>query len=314
MNIAQLQYIIALKDYQSFSLAAEKNHVTQPTLSTQVKKLEEELGATLFNRESHPLMPTPVGEEVIEQAKTILNELNALREIARAHNDVISGSLKVAVIPTLAPYLVPYFLGDFLRQYPDITLKITEEKTENIIQGLKNQEFDAGIAATPVGDPGIQVMPMFYEKLLCYMNVDLSLRYSNKVRVEDILDSKVWVLAEGNCLRTQVFNLCNMAQLHHRDLEMDYESGSIETMMKLADREGGSTLIPELSTLDLDEDRLEQVKFIANQHPVREISLLTRPRNHKMRLFEVLMTTIKGNLPPQITENKPNNVVPIEPA
>ncbi|MEM9324739.1 MAG: LysR substrate-binding domain-containing protein [Bacteroidota bacterium] len=311
MNIAQLQYIITLNHYQSFSLAAEKNHVTQPTLSTQVRKLEEELGVTLFDRESHPLVPTAVGVQVIEQAKTIVAEINSLREIAESHNNIISGSLKVAVIPTLAPYLVPYFLGPFLREFPEVALKITEEKTENIVSGLKNQEFDAGIAATPINDPGIDTEPIFYEKLLCYMNHDMSPGYSNKVRVEDILESKVWVLAEGNCLRTQVFNLCNMAQLYHRDLEMDYESGSIETLMKLADREGGSTLIPELATLDLDEERLGQVKFIGDQNPVREISLMSRPRSHKARLFEVLSQTIRENLPPQIQENKQDFLVPI---
>ena len=312
MNIAQLQYIIALNNFQSFSVAAEKNHVTQPTLSTQVRKLEEELGVTLFDRDSHPLMPTAVGVRVIEQAKTIIAEVQGLKEIALTHNNAISGSLKVAVIPTLAPYLVPYFLGPFLRDFPDVSLKVTEEKTENIVTGLKNQEFDAGIAATPITDQGIQTVPIFYEKLLCYMNQDLSSRYSNKVQVDDILDSKVWVLAEGNCLRTQVFNLCNMAQLKFRDLEMDYESGSIETLMKLSDREGGSTLIPELATLDLDEERLGQVKFIANQNPVREISLLTRPKSHKMRLFEVLVETIKENLPAQVKENEQFEIIPID--
>ncbi len=311
MNIPQLEYIVALNHYKSFSLAAEKCHVTQPTLSTQVKKLEEELGVTIFDRSQHPLEATEVGEELIAQARKTLSELKGIQEIVKGHRDVISGDLRVAIIPTVAPYLVPNFLGEFLRAYPEVKLKVTEEKTENIIRGLERGEFDAGVAATPVAESGIEGTPIFYEKLLCYMSEDLSSQYSNTVKVEDILDNKIWILSEGNCIRNQTFNLCNMAQLHHRELEVNYESGSIETLIRLVDLEGGSTIIPELCTLDLEDEKLDRVKFIGTQDPVREISLITRRKGYKKRLFDALTKSIASTLPNQIKENKGNFVVPI---
>ncbi len=311
MNITQLEYIISLDHYKSFSIAAEKCKVTQPTLSTQVKKLEEELGVVLFDRSKYPLETTEVGEEVIDQARKSIGEIKGIYEVVKGHKDVISGDLNLAVIPTLAPYLVPKFLGDFLRKYPEVRLKVTEEKTENIIRGLERGEFDAGLAATPLGEPSIEEVPIFFEKLLCYMSERLSDVHKNTVMVEDILDSKIWMLSEGNCIRNQTLNLCNMAQLNHRDMEVQYESGSIETLLRLVDMEGGSTIIPELCTLDLDDDRLDRVKFVGTQDPVRQISLLTRRKGYKKRLFEALISSIADALPNQVKENKGSSIISI---
>lgn len=311
MNIAQLEYIIALDYYKSFSVAAEKCFVTQPTLSTQVKKLEEELGVVLFDRSSQPLALTSVGNGVIDRARKIVSEISVIGDIVKDSKNVISGELHLAVIPTLAPYLVPYFLGDFLRKYPSVKLKITEEKTDHIVHGILRNEFDAGIAATPVKQPGIQEIPLFYEKLLCYMNADISQNHKHRVKIEEILESKIWVLAEGNCIRNQTFNLCGMAQLEFRDLAVDYQSGSIETLMKLADKEGGSTIIPELSSLDLEDSKLDQVKFIGEENPVREISMLIQKKGYKSKLFDVLIETVKSNLPEQLKENVGDMIVPL---
>ncbi len=312
MNIPQLEYIIALNHYKSFSLAASKCNVTQPTLSTQVKRLEEELGVVIFDRGKHPLEPTDVGEEIIDQARKTIGELKGIQEIVKGHKNVVTGDLKIGIIPTLAPYLVPMFLGGFLREYPQVKLKITEEKTENIVQGIERGEFDAGIAATPLEEATIEELPLFNEKLLCYMNDELASRHaSNSVQVDDILKEKIWVLSEGNCIRNQTFNLCNMAQLHHRDLEVSYESGSIETLIRLVDQEGGSTIIPELCTLDLEEDRLDRVKFIGTKNPVRQISLITRRKGYKKRLFDALRASVDRRLPNQVKENTEVEIVPI---
>jgi len=312
MTITQLEYVIAVDTYKSFARAAESCFVTQPTLSMQIKKLEEELGVVIFDRSKHPLEPTEVGEEVIDQARKTLGEIKGIREIVKGHQDVISGELNIAIIPTLAPYLVPQFLGGFLRKYPEVRLKITEEKTENIIRGIERGEFDAGVAATPLEEPGIEEIPIFFEKLLCYMDEDLSNVYKNTVQVEDILKSKVWMLSEGNCIRNQTLNLCNMAQLHHRHLEVNYESGSIETLIRLVDLEGGSTIVPELCTLDMDDDRLDRVKFVGTQDPVRQISLVTRRKGYKKRLFEAVVDGISCSIPNHIRENKGSTVIPIQ--
>ena len=285
--------------------------MTQPTLSTQVKRLEEELGVVLFDRSKYPLETTEVGDEVIDQARKSIGEIKGIFEIVKGHKDVISGDLNLAVIPTLAPYLVPKFLGDFLRKYPEVRLKVTEEKTENIVRGLERGEFDAGLAATPLEEPSIEEIPIFFEKLLCYMSEGLSDAHKNTVKVEDILNAKIWMLSEGNCIRNQTLNLCNMAQLHHRDMEVQYESGSIETLLRLVDTEGGSTIIPELCTLDMDDDKLDRVKFVGTQDPVRQISLLTRRKGYKKRLFEALVSSISSALPNQVKENKGASIISI---
>lgn len=310
-NIQQLEYIIALDNYGSFSQAAVHCHVTQPTLSMQVKKIEEELGVIIFDRSKKPLKATIEGEAILAQARVILQEVNSLKEHVSIDQGTTSGILNIGIIPTLAPYLVPMFLGNFLRNFPDVKVQIKELKTEEITDALKKEKIDFGILATPLREQGIHEHPLFYEKLICYTDSNLADTYKNRMDINEILSHKIWLLSEGNCFRNQVFNLCAMDQIAFKDFHLNYESGSVEALMRLVDKEGGVTLIPELATLDMRDDQLDRLKFIADHNPVREISIVVGRRAMKKKLIDLFSKELLEGLPAQVRENTNENIIEI---
>ncbi|MEX2596264.1 MAG: LysR substrate-binding domain-containing protein [Salibacteraceae bacterium] len=298
-----MNYLIALDRYQNFSKAAEHTYVSQPTLSMQVKKLENDLGVTIIDRSKQPLKFTAIGEEILKQAKLALTELRMIDNLVAESKGELSGDLLVGVIPTIAPYLVPLFLGSFLKQYPKINLKLSEYKTDEIINKLERDELDVGLLSTPLKRSSIIEEPLFYEKLLSYTDDKVNEAYGNRISIDDILKYKLWVLSEGNCFRNQSFNLCEVDQTQHRSLELTYESGSIETLIRLVDREGGTTIIPELALDTLSSQQIDHVKFIGEENPVREISTVSRRRGLKVKMIKVLRSTIKESLPKNVLEN-----------
>ena len=310
-NIQQLEYIVALDNYGSFSQAAVHCHVTQPTLSMQVKKIEEELGTVIFDRSKKPMKATEEGETILAHARMILKEVNVLKEHVAADNGATAGTLNIGIIPTLAPYLVPLFLGDFIRKYPDMKINIKELKTEEITDSIRKERIDFGILATPLREQGIHEHPVFYEKLLAYTDPEIASKYKNRIDITDILKHKIWLLSEGNCFRNQVFNLCAINQLAFKDFHLSYESGSVEALMRLVDREGGVTLIPELATLDMQDEQLDRLKFISEKNPVREISIILGRRAMKKKLIDLFVKELKENLPGQIMENSSENIIEI---
>lgn len=310
-NIQQLEYIVALDNFRSFSLAAEHCHVTQPTLSMQVKKLEEDLAVSIFDRSKKPIIPTALGAEIIEQSRKVLTELAVINDLVVSENKELSGHLTIGIIPTLAPYLVPLFVGSYLKHYPEVEVRILEMKTEEIVSSLKKEKIDLGLLATPLEVNGLHEIPLFYEKMISYMNQSLVDKYPNKIELHDILEHKMWLLSQGNCFRNQVFNLCALDQIAFKDLNLKYESGSIEGLMRLVDQEGGVTMVPELATLDFSEEKLDRLKFIGSQTPVREISLVLGRKTLKKKLVDSIKKEILNSLPDQIQENDSNNVVSI---
>lgn len=308
-TIQQLNYLIALDIHRNFSKAAEHAYVSQPTLSMQVKKLEHDLGVLLIDRSKQPLMFTELGREVVDQARKALDELNRIDDLIADSKGEIKGELVVGIIPTLAPFLIPMFLGSFLKNFPEVELTIVEHKTDDIISLLKQEKLDVGILATPLNENGIQESPLFYEKLLLYASEEMSQSLKNRVTVDRILMDKLWVLSEGNCFRNQTFNLCSLEQTDHRNLEVNYESGSIETLIRLVDREGGSTIIPELSIDLMSEARIDRVHFIGEANPVREISTVTRRSGLKAGLIGALRQEILENLPKSVQENETDRTV-----
>jgi len=310
-NIQQLEYVIALDNFRSFSQAANHCNVTQPTLSMQIKKMEEELSQVIFDRSKKPLKPTSIGERVIEHARLILKEINLLKEEVALESDTISGKITLGIIPTLAPYLVPLFIGDFLRKYPEVEIFIQELRTEDMIDAIKKEKIDFGVLATPLRETGIYESPVFYEKMLCYMDEGLASKYSNRIDVKEILDHKIWLLSEGNCFRNQVFNLCAMNQIAYKDFKLNYESGSVEALMRLVDNEGGVTLIPELATLHMNDEQLDRLKFIGQRNPVREISIILGRRAMKKKLVDLFAKELNNSLPGQIKENTNEDIIEI---
>lgn len=312
ISLVQLEYVLALSTYGSFVAAAEHCHVTQPTLSMQLKKMEEELGVLLFDRSKQPLMPTFVGAKVVEQARATLHEAHKIKEIVLESKGVIKGELNIGIIPTLSPYLLPLFIGEFSRKYPGVQLHIQDLQTEEILSKVKKDLLDVAILVTPTKDPAVVEKPVFYEEFYAYLHADLANRKAgNSIEIDELLENRLWMLQEGNCFRNQTFNLCGMNQLNYKDLHFRYESGNLQTIIKMVDHEGGFTLIPQLAANDLPENRKEQLKFIGKNHPVREVSLLYSRKFAKIDLIKKLEEEIRQSLPQEVLSNSSKNIVEI---
>ncbi|MGB8191176.1 MAG: LysR substrate-binding domain-containing protein [Chitinophagaceae bacterium] len=298
MNFAQLEYVVAVDNYRQFFVAAEKCFVTQATLSMMIKKLEEELGVKIFDRTRQPVKPTREGEEVILRARQILAEANSLKTYVKDLRGEISGELRLGVIPTLAPYLLPLFLKSFTTKYPDLRIYIKELVTDEIIMKLKTGELDIGLLATPLSEPSISEHPLFYEEFLAYASKHEKLSRKKYLLPKEIFLDSLWLLEEGHCLRTQVFNLC---ELKHKDTAakgLHYQAGSIETLINLVDRHDGITIVPYLATLTLKPGQKKNLREFARPKPVREISLVTAKNFSRVKLLEHLKKNIIEFVPP----------------
>jgi LysR family transcriptional regulator, hydrogen peroxide-inducible genes activator len=297
-TLVQLEYIIAVDTYRHFATAAEKCHVTQPTLSMQLKKLEDDLGIILFDRSRQPVIPTEAGKAVINQARVVINEFRKIGEIVKETQNLIAGELKIGIIPTLAPYLLPRFIGNFLSTYPGITLQIQELVTEDIISGLQRETIDAGILVTPIDSQGIEEKKLFYERFFIYISEKDPLISKAIINPEDLTSTNFWLLASGHCFRNQVLNLCQMLQPEQKKFR--YESGSLETLLKLTDTEGGATLIPELTANERKQIKPECIKEFGTVPSCREVSMVYSRNFAKEKLLDILSTSIKESVPQEM--------------
>jgi LysR family hydrogen peroxide-inducible transcriptional activator len=302
MNIQQLEYVIALDDHRHFVTAAEKCHVTQATLSMMVKKLEDELGVKLFDRSKKPLVPTSVGKRIISQARVIIQEASRMDEIIGSEKGVLKGELRLGVIPTLAPYVLPLFVKEFLEKYPYVKLKITEITTDEIIYKLEQGDLDAGLMAIPLGKKGLVEHHLFNEEFVVYASDNQSLLEKNYVMPSDIDHSQLWLLEEGHCMRTQVINLCELKE-RERDLhQLEFEAGSLKTLKKVIDIMDGMTVLPMLAMREMDERERQNVLYFKAPAPVREIGLVTYRYYVKESLVEALKEVIIANVPLEIPQ------------
>ncbi len=307
ISLTQLEYLLAIDTYRHFAKAADACLVTQPTLSMQLKKLEEELNLALFDRSKQPIIPTDAGKEVIEQARIILREARKLEHIARHYDDTLGGSLTVGIIPTIAPYLLPYFLGDFIKKYKQIKLVIQELKTDEIILKLNKDEIDVGILATPLHESNLIEEPLYYEEIKVYAHYNHPLTKKKYLEHEDIMRDDIWMLSKGNCFRNQIINICaNPIKLNE---QLNYESGSIETLKKMVEMEGGFTLLPELAVLELSTKKINQVAEFKKPKPLREVSIVYARSISKKKFIEVLKKQIIKNMPEELLNKKRGAVV-----
>lgn len=301
MNLQQLEYIVAVDVHRHFEKAASQCFVTQATLSMMIKKLEQELDVVIFDRSKQPVVPTEAGKAILEQARQILRETQHLKQLSSTMKAGSQGELKIGVIPTLAPYLLPLFLTDFLKKYPSVKLKIVEQTTEHLLQLLAADKLDVGIMATPLSQKGFSEKHLFYEQFKVYVaegNKSLKKKF---ILAEDIDVTKLWLLEEGHCLRSQVLNLCEIqkqqAIVHH----LDYETGSIETLLKITEINGGITIVPHLATIHFGKEQREKLRHFKPPVPVREISLVTYRHFVKKALLQVLekevIQAVKEHLP-----------------
>ena len=309
ISLIQLEYAVAVDTYRHFATAAEKCFVSQPTLSMQLKKMEEELGIILFDRSRQPVIPTEAGRLIIEQSRLVLQESKRIGIIAKELKGQISGELRIGVIPTIAPYLLPLFAGEFKRKYPNVHLKIQEVVTAQIEDMLEKDLLDVGILVTPLHNNKIFELPLYYEEMMIYLNPNHQLGSKPIIEIKDIATPDIWLLSDGHCFRHQVINLCDLHHLESEALPFEFEGGSLETMMKIIDREGGFTLIPELTGLEIKETKSDHLRHFNNLVPLREVSLVYSRQYAKAKVIELLSKTIAGAIPASLLDKSRGSIV-----
>lgn len=300
MTLIQLEYIIALNKYRHFVTAAEKCFVTQPTLSMQIQKLEDELGVLIFDRTKQPVTPTPIGKQIIDQAKQILEASQKIPEMIKEIKGEINGELRIGIIPTIAPYLVPRFITQTLKEYPDLKIQIDELLTDQVVDALNDNEIDMGIIATPLHENGIREIPIFYEPFIAYISEGHHLFSQEQITPSDLSIDDIWLLNEGHCFSSHSINLCGIEQNFTHSLALQYKSGSLESLIKLVEQQYGYTLLPYLAMLDMTDDRKKMVRTFTEPTPCREISIIVKHTFLKEKTIKLIKSKIEENIPKEL--------------
>ena len=293
MTITQLQYVLAIAEHKNFTKAAEKCFVTQPTLSTQIQKLEDELDILIFDRSKKPIELTDVGRKIVQQAKNIVNESDRIQDIVDQQKGFIGGEFKMGIIPTVMPTLLPMFLKAFIKKYPKVNLKIEELTTEDIITKINDGHLDAAIVSTPLENENIKERVLFYEPFVGYIPSNHRLSSKKKIEVSDLEINDMLLLEDGHCFRDGVINLCK-AFKNQTFENFQLESGSIETLVKLSNEGLGMTLMPYLHTLDLNDKLKENLHHFNVPTPAREVSVIYHKSELKMQIIDALYNVISG--------------------
>lgn len=295
MTLQQLLYIVETANEGSFYKAADKCFVTQPTLSIQVKKLEDEIGIVIFKRTSKPLKITEQGEMIIAKARAILDDMNTLENFAKKEHLSIDGDFKIGIIPTLATFILPIFIKNFSKNYPDTKFNIQEMHTKNLIKSLQSEEIDIGILVTPLHEKTIREIPLFNERFLVYTSKSHQLYSKNRIKLNDLTENGLLILEEGHCFRNQTLEICKLSKL--KDNKITYQSGSIETLMRIVDLNYAYTLVPELSVLNKKSD---MIKEFEEPVPVREVSIVVKNNFPKEKLLQIIREQVTDELPTYI--------------
>ncbi len=293
MTITQLQYVLAVAEYRNFTLAAQKSFVTQPTLSMQVQKLEDELDVLIFDRGKKPISITEVGKKIVDQAKNIVAEAERIKDIVDQDKGFIGGDFTLGIIPTVMPTLLPMFLPTFVKRYPKVNLIIKEQSTETLIRNIHDGHLDAAIAATPLEIEYIKEKPLYYEPFVGYVPNSHRLANAKELAVEDLNIQDILLLQDGHCFRDGVINLCQSSRNNITE-HFQIESGSFETLVNLSNEGMGMTLLPYLNTLELDTKKMQNLKHFKNPAPAREISLIHHKSELKIQITEALKDVISG--------------------
>lgn len=297
VSLVQLEYIVAVDTYRHFATAAEKCFVTQPTLSMQIKKMEDDLEVVIFDRSKQPIIPTDVGAEIIAQARLILQEAKGIDAIVANHKKDVSGELRIGIIPSLAPYLLPLTMNMLTTDHPNLTVKVREMITEDIIDALKKDLIDVGILVTPLHDSAIKEEPLFYEEIKVYASEGHLFTEKSQLEIKELAAPDLWLLSQGHCFRSQVLNLCSYHETHRHSLPFEYESGSFETLVKMIDRHGGFTLLPELAVEEMDESKQERIRTFIDMVPLREVGLAFTRGFAKRSMLKTLKEHIQQAVP-----------------
>jgi LysR family hydrogen peroxide-inducible transcriptional activator len=311
MTITQLEYVIAVDTYRSFVAAANKCFVTQPTLSMQIQKLEDTLGVKLFDRSHQPVIPTEIGAEIIAQARVLLAESEKIKEIITDRQKELSGELKVGIIPTVSPYILPKILSGFIQKYPQVKLIVWEQTTETIIQQLKLGTLDCGILSTPLHETSLTEIPVFYENFVAYTSKNSKLSKKKTITPDDIDMEEIWVLNEGHCMREQVLNICQRRKATKGFQHFEYNTGSVETLKRMVDMNNGATILPELALAEMNDKQRDRVRYFKSPEPAREVSIVIHRNFLKRRMIEALKVEILEFVPKRLRTKKNKEIMEI---
>lgn len=303
MNLRQINYILAIAELKSFVKAADKCFITQSTLSTMVAKFEDEIGIKIFDRDKKPVCVTKEGKKLINQLKIISKEFDVLDEISQTVKGELSGELKIGIIPTVAPFILPEFLDGFIKKFPNIKFWVSEITTENIIELIKKRELDIGILAIPLEDQMIKEIPLYNEPFVLY---DCSHKVNTKYANLDNIDfDKFWLLSEGHCLNTQVKRICDLENKESiTGINFDFKAGSIESLVRFVRKNKGITLLPYLACLDFPKRELNKITYFHSPIPVRTIGLAVHKHFVKTRILELLQSEIINKIVPLLNLKK----------
>ncbi len=312
MTITQLKYTLAVAEYKNFTTAATHCFVTQPTLSMQIQKLEEELGAKIFNRSKKPIQLTSIGVKIIEQAKIIVDESTRITDIVHQQKGYIGGEFKLGIIPTIMPTLLPMFLKIFTKKYPKVKLIIEELATDDIIRKLMDGHLDVALAATPLENEAIKEHVLYYEPFVGFIPKNHRLFNHKKLKIDDLELDDILLLEDGHCFKENILNLCGSYKKNTNGL-FHLESGSINTLVKLSKENlGMMTLIPYLHTLDINEKDKEHLREFETPPPAREVSLIFHKSQLKMQLVNALKSTIDSIVRSEIAFSDVKIISPIQ--
>lgn len=316
MNIQQLEYLIAVDKYKHFGNAAQACFITQPTLSAMIQKFEDEMDVKIFDRTTHPIRTTDVGIQLIVEAKKVIDSINELKSKANLLNNVLAGKLNLGILPTISGYILPTEIFEFLKNHPKIELHLKEMTTDNIIKALKTGELDAGIISTPYTAANEFYHDFLFNEELMLYAADGSdgAKKDSFVVPEDIDVQKVWLLEEGNCLRTQFENICELKENTVKPKNLEFIASNISTLVQLVDKLGGISILPELAVEQLSDQQKEKVKRFRKPFPYREISLIYYKPTYKQKIIDELIEFIAGSLKTKLNFNQnPEEYVSVKP-
>jgi len=304
MTLTQLQYIIALNRYRSFSLAAEKCSVTQPTLSIQIQKLEQELGIILFDRSKHPVLPTQAGKAIVLQSQKVWEETKRLKHLAQNIGDVVQGHLRIAIHPSLAPYLMPLLLPRFTKAHPNVAVSVRELHNYQLLPRIQQDRADVGITVSPVNLAGFYEIPLFKEPIAVYVSSKHPLTAKKRLAITDVNLKELLLTDDGQGMGDTIAHIQQQSNktvaVYKGETSLpkvQYRSGSVETMLKIIEKVGGMTLLPKLATYYMGKRQTQQVRYFANPQPKRQVVMLVQRGFEKQRLVDALHTAVKQCLP-----------------
>ncbi len=291
MTITQLKYVLAVAEHKNFTTASEYCFVTQPTLSMQIHKLEEQLDVQIFNRNKKPIELTEVGKKIVAQAKTIVSESSRINDIVEQEKGYIGGQFKLGMIPTIMPSLLPLFVKNFNKNFPKVELVINELTTSEILQKLTDGHLDAAIAATPLNNEHIVEAPLYYEPFVGLLHANHRLYNDKNLKPENLDIDDLLMLEDGHCFKESVLNICSSLNTNsHKKFSL--KSGSFETLIKLTKEGLGMTLLPYLHSLDIKKEDQYLIRDFEKPHPAREVSIIYHKAGLKLQIINALKEEI----------------------